>query len=211
MARVLLLGGPGAGKGTQAKRLVEILGVPQISTGDMLREARAKGTPLGQQASVYMNQGKLVPDEVVIGLVEERLQLPDTARGFIFDGFPRTQAQAEAVEGLGVKLDHVIDIEVPEEDLVERISGRQTCKQCGAIYHRRYSPPKAAGVCDVCGGELVTRPDDREDVVRERLRVYKRQTEPLIEWYRGRGLLRTVDGSGSPEVVSEAIAGIVGG
>jgi adenylate kinase len=204
--RLLLLGAPGAGKGTQAKRLEAALGVPQISTGDMLREARAAETELGKRAGAAMDAGMLVPDEVVIGLVAERLARPDCREGFVFDGFPRTVAQAEALAALGASLETVLLIDVPEEDLVERITGRMSCASCGAPYHKRFSPPAVTGVCDVCGGtELVVRPDDTEAVVRERLSQYHEQTAPLIAWYEGLGLLRRVDGSGAPEAVSEEI------
>lgn len=200
--RLLLLGAPGAGKGTQAKRLVAQLGVPQISTGDMLREARAAGTALGKKAAEYMDAGKLVPDDVVIGLVEERLKRPDCVRGFIFDGFPRTRAQAEALDELGVRLDRVLQIDVPEEALVERITGRMSCANCGAPYHKRFSPPQEEGVCDVCGQrELRTREDDTEPVVRQRLATFREQTKPLIAYYRARNLLHVIDGSGAPDEV----------
>lgn len=206
--RLLLLGAPGAGKGTQAKKLVAELGVPQISTGDMLREARAAGTELGVKAGEYMNAGKLVADEVVIGLVEERLQQPDCREGFIFDGFPRTRAQAEALAELGVVLQRVLLIDVPEEDLVARITGRMTCANCGAPYHKLFKPPKTPGVCDVCGStDLRTRADDTEEVVRERLTQYHAQTAPLIDYYEERGVLRQVDGSGSPAAVFAEILG----
>ena len=209
MPRLLLLGAPGAGKGTQAKRLTGELGVPQISTGDMLREARKAGTPLGQRAAEYMNAGELVPDAVVIGIVKERLEQPDCESGFIFDGFPRTLAQAEAIAAMGIELDSVINIEVPEEELVERLTGRLTCTECGAPYHRRFKPPAKTGVCDICGGAVTTRADDTEEVVRERLRVYHEQTEPLISWYRARGLLNGLDGSGTPEEVTRAILEVI--
>ena len=198
--RIILLGPPGAGKGTQAKLLIERLGVPQISTGDMLRAAVKAGTPLGAEAKAYMDRGGLVPDAVIIGLVRERLQVPDCSRGYILDGFPRTLAQAEALEAtltdLHLSLDRVLCLEVPGEDLVSRIAGRRTCRNCGAMYHLRFSPSKREGVCDVCGGETYQRDDDREETVRQRLRVYEEQTAPLIRFYDGRGLLRRIPGTG---------------
>jgi adenylate kinase len=198
--RIILLGPPGAGKGTQAKLLIERLQVPQISTGDMLRAAVKDGTPLGKQAKAFMDRGALVPDDVIIGLVRERLQSPDCARGYILDGFPRTVAQAEALEktlaDLRLSLDHVLCLDVPSEDLVVRIAGRRTCRQCGAMSHVRFSPTRRDGVCDVCGGETYQRDDDREETVRRRLTVYADQTAPLARFYEGRGLLRRVAGTG---------------
>jgi len=198
--RIILLGPPGAGKGTQAKLLIERLGVPQISTGDMLRAAVKDGTPLGRQAKAYMDRGVLVPDEVIIGLVRERLQAPDCARGYVLDGFPRTVAQAEALEKtlgeLRLSLDHVLCLDVPSEDLVARIAGRRTCRQCGAMSHVRFSPTRRDGVCDVCGGETYQRDDDREETVRRRLAVYAEQTAPLVRFYEGHGLLRRIAGTG---------------
>ena len=198
--RIILLGPPGAGKGTQAKLLIERLQVPQISTGDMLRAAVKDGTPLGKQARAFMDRGALVPDDVIIGLVRERLQSPDCARGYILDGFPRTVAQAEALEktlaDLRLSLDHVLCLDVPSEDLVVRIAGRRTCRQCGAMSHVRFSPTARDGVCDVCGGETYQRDDDREETVRRRLTVYADQTAPLARFYEGRGLLRRVAGTG---------------
>jgi adenylate kinase len=198
--RIILRGPPGAGKGTQAKLLIERLQVPQISTGDMLRAAVKDGTPLGRQAKAFMDRGALVPDDVIIGLVRERLQAPDSARGYVLDGFPRTVAQAEALEmtltDLRLSLDHVLCLDVPNEDLVVRIAGRRTCRQCGAMSHVRFSPTKRGGVCDACGGETYQRDDDREETVRRRLTVYAEQTAPLVRFYEGRGLLRRVAGTG---------------
>lgn len=198
--RIILLGPPGAGKGTQAKLLIERLQIPQISTGDMLRAAVKDGTPLGRQAKAYMDHGTLVPDEVIIGLVRERLQAPDCGRGYVLDGFPRTVAQAEALEKtlgeLRLNLDHVLCLDVPSEDLVARIAGRRTCRQCGAMSHVRFSPTRRDGVCDACGGETYQRDDDREETVRRRLTVYAEQTAPLVRFYEGRGLLRRVAGTG---------------
>jgi len=198
--RIILLGPPGAGKGTQAKLLIERLAIPQISTGDMLRAAVKDGTPLGRQARAYMDRGALVPDDVIIGLVRERLQAPDCTRGYVLDGFPRTVAQAEALEKtlgeLRINLDHVLCLDVPSEDLVARIAGRRTCRQCGAMSHVRFSPTRRDGVCDACGGETYQRDDDREETVRRRLTVYAQQTAPLVRFYEGRGLLRRIAGTG---------------
>lgn len=206
---LILLGAPGAGKGTQAKFIAEKYGIPQISTGDMLREAVAKGTELGKIAKEFMSQGKLVPDEIVVGIVKERLKQKDCENGFILDGFPRTIAQAEALDEImkemGKRIDAVININVPEEEVVKRIVNRRICRRCGAIYHLLYDPPKKEGICDKCGGELYQRDDDRESVVRERFRVYRRNTEPLIEYYKKKGNLLNVDGSKSIEDVKEEI------
>jgi len=198
--RLILLGPPGAGKGTQAKLLVDTLGIPQVSTGDMLRAAVKAGTPLGREAKQYMDRGALVPDGVIVGLVRERLQQADCTRGYILDGFPRTVAQAEALgktlAELKASLDHVVSLEVPTEDLVLRIAGRRTCRNCGAMYHVRFSPSRTAGRCDACGGDTYQREDDREETVRRRLQVYTDQTAPLIDFYAARGLLRRVEGTG---------------
>jgi adenylate kinase len=213
--RIILLGPPGAGKGTQAKLLIERLGVPQISTGDMLRVAVGAGTPLGRQAKAFMDRGALVPDAVIIGLVRERLQATDCARGYILDGFPRTVAQAEALEktllDLRLALDHVLCLEVPAEDLVVRIAGRRTCRVCGAMFHVRFSPAKRDGVCGACGGETYQRDDDREDTVRRRLEVYAQQTEPLVRFFEGRGLLRRIAGTGEiPEIFARMVESLGG-
>jgi adenylate kinase len=213
--RIILLGPPGAGKGTQAKLLIERLGVPQISTGDMLRAAVKAGTPLGREAKAYMDRGALVPDGVIIGLVRERLQSADCVRGYILDGFPRTVAQAEALEktmlDLRLSLDHVLCLEVPPEDLVVRIAGRRTCRVCGAMFHVRFSPAKRDGVCDACGGETYQRDDDREETVRRRLEVYAQQTEPLVRFFEGRGLLRRVAGTGEiPEIFARMVESLGG-
>lgn len=213
--RIILLGPPGAGKGTQAKLLVERLGVPQISTGDMLRTAVKAGTPLGREAKAYMDRGALVPDGVIIGLVRERLQSADCIRGYILDGFPRTVAQAEALEktllDLRLSLDHVLCLEVPPEDLVVRIAGRRTCRVCGAMFHVRFSPAKRDGVCDACGGETYQRDDDREDTVRRRLEVYAQETEPLVRFFGGRGLLRRIAGTGEiPEIFARMVESLGG-
>ncbi|MCQ4153310.1 MAG: adenylate kinase [Archaeoglobi archaeon] len=210
---LILLGAPGAGKGTQAKFIVEKYGIPQISTGDMLREAVAKGTELGKKAKEFMSQGKLVPDEIVIGIVKERLRQKDCEGGFILDGFPRTIAQAEALDRImaemGRKIDAVINISVPEEEIVRRIVNRRICRKCGAIYHLIYDPPKRPGICDKCGGELYQRDDDREEVVRQRFAVYRKSTQPLIDYYRKRGVLYEVDGTKDIESVKSEILSIL--
>ncbi len=207
---IIMLGPPGAGKGTQAKMMVERLSIPQISTGDMLRAAVKEGTELGKKAKEYMDSGKLVPDEVVIGIVKERLAQSDCDRGFILDGFPRTIPQAEALDKvlgeLGKKIEYVINVAVPNEELLSRLTGRRTCKKCGAMYHVVFNPPKKEGVCDKCGGELYQRDDDKEDTIRQRLKVYEDQTAPLIKYYRKKGVLYDVDGTGSiPEILQDIL------
>jgi len=212
--RLILLGPPGAGKGTQAKLLVNRFAIPQVSTGDMLRAAVKAGTRLGQEAKRYMDQGALVPDAVIIGLVRERLRQPDCAGGYILDGFPRTVAQAEALEktlaALHASLDHVVSLEAPTEDLVLRIAGRRTCRNCGAMYHVRFSPSQTDGRCDACGGSTYQRDDDHEETVRRRLGVYAEQTTPLISFYEARGLLRRVPGTGEIAEISQRISAALG-
>lgn len=206
---IILLGPPGAGKGTQAKMMIEKYQIPQISTGDMLRAALKERTPLGLKAKEYMDKGALVPDEVVIGLIQERLKEPDCANGYILDGFPRTVAQAEALDkvlaGLGSKIDHVISIEVDKSDLLKRLTGRRTCRQCGAMYHVIFTPSLNQGICDKCQGELYQRDDDNEDTVRNRLEVYDAQTFPLIQYYTQKGLVRKIEGVGSIQQIFENI------
>ncbi len=212
---IVFLGPPGAGKGTQAKKIAEKYGIPQISTGDMFREHLSKGTELGLKAKEYMDKGQLVPDEVVLGMVEERLKQPDCEKGFILDGFPRTVPQAEALdqllEKMGKKIDYAICIDVPDEELVKRLTGRRTCKKCGMMYHVMFKPPKEEGKCDVCGGELYQRADDNEETVRNRLKVYHEQTEPIIQFYEKKGVLHRIDGMGSIDEIFERIVKLLGG
>jgi adenylate kinase len=209
MSRVIFLGAPGAGKGTQARRLAAASGVPQVATGDMLREAVAGGTPLGLEAKRFMDQGALVPDEVVIGLVDERLSRPDARRGYVLDGFPRTVPQAEALDALlrrlGQDLDRVVFFDVSRDELLRRLTGRRICRQCGTAFHLVSAPPKATGRCDQCGGELYQRDDDAEATVGRRLDVYQTQTAPLLDYYRTRGVLVRVAGEGPVDRVAEAI------
>ena len=191
---LILLGAPGAGKGTQAEVICEHLHIPAVSTGNMIREALKNGTEMGLRAKSYMEEGKLVPDEVVIGIIKDRLQQDDCKGGFILDGFPRTIPQAEALDKMGIVIDKVIDIEVPDEKIVERMSGRRVCESCGASYHLLYKKPEKEGVCGKCGGALVQRKDDHPDTVKERLKVYREQTEPLKAYYEKQGKLAVVEG-----------------
>jgi adenylate kinase len=206
---LVLLGGPGAGKGTQAERLSENLDIPQVSTGDLFRENLRNETSLGLLAKGYMERGELVPDEVTVAMVRERLARPDAARGAILDGFPRTIAQAEALDALlaelGSKLAAAPYIKVPEDILLARLAGRRTCKVCGAMYHDLFSPPQKPGVCDRCGGELYQRPDDTPETQEHRIEVYFEQTAPLIDYYRGKGLLIEVDGRPGIEEIQAAL------
>ncbi len=213
-ANIILLGPPGAGKGTQAGFLIADRGMVQLSTGDMLRQAVAAGTPVGCEARAIMERGELVPDSIVSGLIDEQLARLAPETGVIFDGYPRTLAQAEALDSLlaahGRRLDHVILLEVDEEALIERITGRFSCARCGAGYHDRYRLPRVPGVCDMCGAtEFRRRPDDREETVRTRLLEYRAKTEPILPFYRGRGLVRAVDGMAEMAQVRAAIAGIL--
>ena len=191
---LIFLGAPGAGKGTQAEVVSEHLGIPTISTGNIIREALKNGTETGLKAKSYMDAGKLVPDEIVIAIIKERLAQDDCKGGFILDGFPRTVPQAEALTQMGVEIDRVIDIEVPDEKIMARLSGRRVCEACGASYHLEYKPMKVEGVCDKCGGKTVQRKDDHPDTVKDRLHVYHEQTEPLKAYYEKLGKLVTVIG-----------------
>ena len=191
---LILLGAPGAGKGTQAEKICEKLSIPAISTGNMLREAMANGTEMGLKAKSFIDAGKLVPDEVVIGIINERLKQDDCRNGFILDGFPRTIPQAEALDEMGVRIDRVLDIEVPDEKIAARLSGRRVCLKCGATYHTEFKKPKTDGVCDACGEPLVQRKDDMPETVLDRLNTYHEQTEPLKGFYEKKGILRVVEG-----------------
>lgn len=197
---LILLGPPGAGKGTQAKMLMEKYSIPQISTGDILRGAVKAGTEMGKKAKEYMDAGGLVPDEVVIGIINDRLKEDDCADGYMLDGFPRTVPQAEALDNvladMGSKIDHVISIEVADDELVKRLTGRRTCSKCGAGFHVMFDPPKEEGKCDKCGGALIQRDDDNVETVTNRLKVYKESTQPLIDFYQNKGLIRGIDGVG---------------
>jgi adenylate kinase len=207
--KLILLGPPGAGKGTQAKMLMERFNIPQISTGDILRAAVKDGTPMGLKAKSFMDAGGLVPDEVVVGVVRERLQKADCEKGFILDGFPRTVPQADALREslleLGKNLDAVISLEVDLEALVERLTGRRTCRACGRGFHVKFDSPAVSGKCDTCGSDLVQRDDDQEFTIRHRLKVYNEQTSPLVDYYRSAGLLTTVDGMLEIKVVQDQI------
>ncbi|WP_028844956.1 adenylate kinase [Thermodesulfovibrio thiophilus] len=211
--RLVFLGAPGAGKGTQAKRLVEKYGIPQISTGDLLRAAVAAGTALGKEAKAYMDRGELVPDSVVLGMVKERLSQDDCKKGFILDGFPRNVAQAEALDKMLVEmnmpLDVALNLDVPFDDLMKRLTGRRTCRSCGQMYNIYYSPSKVEGKCDKCGGQLFQRDDDKEETIRKRLEVYRTQTEPLINYYSKKGILKSVSGTGSMDKIFSDICAIL--
>lgn len=205
---IILFGPPGAGKGTQAKKMVDFYGIPQISTGDILRANVREGTELGLAAKSYMDKGELVPDDVLIGIIKNRLKEDDCKKGFILDGYPRTIPQADALavilKEIQKPIDVVLNLEVPDEELVERISGRLMCK-CGASYHRTFNPPKKEGVCDTCAGEVYQRADDKEEAVQNRLNVYKKQTQPLIDYYAKQGILVTLDGTKDINEVFEDI------
>jgi adenylate kinase len=209
-----LLGPPGAGKGTQAKLLQEEFGAVQISTGDILRKAVAEQTALGKQAGEFINRGALVPDGLIVNLVAERLQEKDCRSGFILDGFPRTIPQAESLDEIlktmGLNLNCVLSVQVPQNILVERLAGRRTCKKCGALCHVVFNPPQRAGVCDRCGGELYQRDDDREETISHRLQVYENQTAPLVNYYTQRGLLRVVDGVGEIDQIRARVIAALG-
>lgn len=211
---LILLGPPGAGKGTQAKKMIDALQIPQISTGDILRAAVKDGTEMGLEAKKYMDAGKLVPDSVVIGIIDDRLKENDCIKGFILDGFPRTVDQASSLaimlEKSNRAIDHVISIEVPDEDLLARLTGRWMCT-CGASFHKIFNPPKVDGICDLCGAKLYQRDDDKEDAIKVRLENYHKQTAPLINFYSTKGLLRSIPGTGSPDDIYSAIMAVVNG
>lgn len=209
------MGPPGAGKGTQAERIVEAFGIPHISTGDAFRLAMSQGTPLGVQAKSFVDQGLLVPDEITNGIVKERLEKPDCDKGFLLDGFPRTIAQAEALDkmlsSMGKRIDHVINLKVDRSLLLDRLTGRRICKSCGATYHVLFNPPKKESVCDKCSGQLYQRSDDTEEKVGTRLDEYTNKTAPLLEYYANKGLLREVDGQQDIDEVTAAIASLLRG
>lgn len=209
---VVLLGAPGAGKGTQAARLSKARSLPHVSTGDLLRDNMKRGTPLGLQAKGFVEKGELVPDALVLDMLGARVAAPDCRDGYVLDGFPRTEVQARALETrLAGHRVTVVNLEVSDESIVRRAAGRISCKQCGTVFHRESAPPKKAGTCDACGGELFTRSDDSAPVVRERLRVYRDKTAPLVEYYSRRGLLQTIDGEQSPDTVFALLTGLVPG
>lgn len=207
---LVLLGPPGSGKGTQAKKLTVSKGWPQLSTGDMFRAAIAAGTPLGKEAKGFMDRGELVPDSVVVGVIAERIQAPDCANGFILDGFPRTIPQAEALDQMlaekGRSVSRAVLFDIPDAELVSRLSGRRTCVKCGAMFHIQSMRPKQDGICDACGSQLVQRDDDQVEVIQKRLRVYHEQTAPLVSYYEKQGKLRTIAAQKAPEVVTQDLA-----
>ena len=211
--RLVLLGAPGTGKGTQAKKLIEKYGIPQISTGDILRKAVADGTPLGKEAKGIMDKGELVPYKIVLGLVEERVKQADCKKGFILDGFPRNTAQAEALDkllnDLQMPLDSALSVDVPKEDLMKRLTGRRTCKKCQQMYNVYYSPPKKGAICDKCGGELFQRDDDKEETIKKRLDVYDAQTAPLIDYYSKKGIRKSVTGVGSIDEIFNKVCALL--
>ncbi len=212
--RIIMLGAPGAGKGTQAKKMAEKYGIPHISTGDIFRANIKNNTELGKKAKTYMDQGLLVPDELTCDLVVDRIQQEDAVNGYVLDGFPRTIPQAEcltdALNKLGSKIDFAIDVNVPDENIVNRMSGRRACLKCGATYHVVYAAPDTEGICDTCGDELVLREDDKPETVQKRLNVYHEQTQPLIDYYTKQGVLKTVDGTKNLEEVFQEIVNILG-
>ncbi|MBC2856350.1 MAG: adenylate kinase [Cetobacterium sp.] len=211
---IMLFGAPGAGKGTQAKYIIDKYNIPQISTGDILRASIAAGTPMGMEAKKFMDEGKLVPDSTIIGIIKERLSEEDCKNGFILDGFPRTLAQAEALDELmkelNISLDKVISLDVPDELIVGRITGRRVCSKCGASFHVEFNPPKSEGVCDYCGGELITRKDDTKETVTKRLEAYHDQTAPLFDFYKAKGVLAELDGTKEIEEIKNEIFSILG-
>ena len=212
--KIVMLGAPGAGKGTQAKMISEKYNIPHISTGDIFRFNIKNGTELGMEAKKYMDQGLLVPDELVVDLVVDRVKQDDCTNGYVLDGFPRTIPQAEALDkalaAIGEKMDYAVDVDVPDENIVHRMSGRRACVGCGATYHLEYAPTKTEGICDVCGKELILRDDDKPETVKKRLGVYHEQTQPLIDYYTNAGILKTVDGTIDINDVFQAIVDILG-
>lgn len=212
--KIIMLGAPGAGKGTQAKMIAEKYGVPHVSTGDIFRANIKNGTELGKEAKQYMDQGLLVPDELTVRILLDRVAQDDCKNGYVLDGFPRTIPQAEVLDSelskLGDHIDYAIDVDVPDENIIKRMSGRRACLTCGATYHIEHVPPKTEGVCDKCGSELVLRDDDKPETVKNRLNVYHEQTQPLIDFYTEKGVLKTVDGTLAMEEVFAAITAILG-
>lgn len=212
--RLVLLGAPGAGKGTQAKKLIDKYGIPQISTGDILRKNVADGTPLGKEAKVIMDAGGLVSDKIVLGLIEDRLKQPDCKKGFILDGFPRNTAQAQSLDGilknLGMPIDSALSVDVPKDDLMKRLTGRRTCKGCQQMYNVYFSAPKKDGTCDKCGGALFQRDDDKEETIKKRLDVYDAQTAPLFDYYGKKGILKSVMGVGSIDEIFGKVCSALG-
>ena len=212
--KIIMLGAPGAGKGTQAKKIASKYSIPHISTGDIFRANIKNGTELGKKAKTYMDQGLLVPDELVVDLVVDRVAADDCANGYVLDGFPRTIPQAEALdaalEKMGEAMDYAINVEVPDENIVKRMSGRRACVACGATYHIEHIPPKTEGICDTCGKELILRDDDKPETVLKRLNVYHEQTQPLIDYYTGKGILKEVDGTKDMSEVFDEIVEILG-
>ncbi len=212
--KIIMLGAPGAGKGTQASRIAEKYQIPHVSTGDIFRANIKNGTDLGKEAKKYMDQGQLVPDELTVRILLDRVAQDDCKNGYVLDGFPRTIPQAEVLDAelskLGTKVDYAVNVEVPDENIIGRMSGRRACLKCGATYHLEYLRPKTEGICDNCGSELVLRDDDKPETVKKRLTVYHDQTQPLIDYYTEQGVLKTVDGTVSPEQVFQAIENILG-
>ena len=208
--KLILLGAPGAGKGTQAEILSKLLNIPTISTGNILRAAMKNGTPVGLRAKEYVESGKLVPDDVIIGIVNERLAEPDCANGYILDGMPRTIPQAEALEKSGIDIDCALSIEIADEVIIERMSGRRTCKECSQTFHIVSNPPKTEGICDFCGGELTIRKDDAPETVKARLETYHKETEPLKAFYASRGKLKSVENQPTIEATTEVIKSALG-
>jgi len=211
---IMLFGAPGVGKGTQAKLITNKYNIPQISTGDILRAAVAEQTPMGMEAKKFMDEGKLVPDETIIGIIKERLSKDDCENGFILDGFPRTLPQAEALDTLmdemKIQLDKVISLAVPDDVIIERITGREVCKNCGASFHVKFNPPKKKSVCDLCGGPLIVRKDDNKETVEKRLKEYNGQTAPLFNYYKNKGILVEIDGNKPVDTITKEIFDILG-